>query len=195
MKTALKFTLVLGLMLIAKLGHANEATLSLVKGKDTKSIVFQLETSNEEMHIKLMDEQGNIIYSELVEDQKKYLKKFDLANLENGRYFFITDNVLKTVTYSLEISKQEIVILDKEEMSKPVFSERENVVYMNFLNSTGEEVKMKLVDQANRTIFRESLKDEFLVGKAFNFEKALEGTYTLMVKSSNGTYFKEVQIK
>ncbi|WP_394750423.1 hypothetical protein [Spongiimicrobium salis] len=195
MKTTLKFTAILALVLCANLGYASNAKHTLVTDNDTKSIVFQLDASNEEMNIRLTDEQGNVIYSESVEDQKNYIKKFDLTNLENGRYFFKTDNALKTVTYSLDINKQAVTILDKKEVAKPVFNERANVLYMNLLNQTGEKVKMELVDQANRTIFEETLTDQFLVGKAFNFENAFKGTYTLMVKTSKGVYYHEVRIK
>ena len=89
----------------------------------------------------------------------------------------------------------EIERLTKKEITRPVFKKKGDKLYMNLLNLGLEKVNIKVVDSENRVVFSEVVKGELLIQKAFNFEKAFEDSYTVVVKDSEGTYREKLEVK
>ncbi len=78
----------------------------------------------------------------------------------------------------------------------PYFRKAGGKVYLNYLNLDGSTVVVKVVDQEGRLLFFERFKDTPLVEKAFNFERAAEGTYRVEVLVTEGdrTYSESLQV-
>ena len=70
----------------------------------------------------------------------------------------------------------------------PVFIRKGDKILMNLLNITQGEVILKVYDSENRLVYSESIEGELVVEKAFNFEKAFEDEYTVVVVDKMGTY-------
>ena len=85
--------------------------------------------------------------------------------------------------------------LTKKETTRPVFKKKGDKLYMNLLNLDLEKVNIKVLDSENRVVFREVIEGELLIQKAFNFEKAFEDSYTIIVKDSEGTYREKLSVK
>ncbi|WP_222983634.1 hypothetical protein [Flagellimonas meishanensis] len=77
----------------------------------------------------------------------------------------------------------------------PVFVKKGNTLLMNLLNLSQEKVTLKVYDSENRLIFIESVEGKLVVEKAFNFEKAYEDKYKVVVSDKSGTYSETVLVK
>ena len=89
----------------------------------------------------------------------------------------------------------EVERLTKKETTRPVFKKKGDVLYMNLLNLDLEKVKIRVYDSNYRLVFGEVIEGEMVIQKAFNFEKAYEDQYTVVVKDSEGTYRERLEVK
>ena len=68
------------------------------------------------------------------------------------------------------------------------------MLFLNLLNLDGTDVKIKVLDGNNRTLFSEVIENESIVTKAFNFETAHEDRYTVVVKDGENTYYENIVV-
>ncbi|WP_431163353.1 hypothetical protein [Flagellimonas beolgyonensis] len=77
----------------------------------------------------------------------------------------------------------------------PVFVKKGQKVMMNLLNVSQGKVLLKVYDAQKRLVFDEAIDGEVVVEKAFNFEKAYEGKYTIVVVDKFGTYKETMEVR
>lgn len=77
----------------------------------------------------------------------------------------------------------------------PVFVKKGQKVMMNLLNVSQGKVLLKVYDDQKRLVFDEVIDGEVVVEKAFNFEKAYEGKYTIVVVDKFGTYKETMEVR
>lgn len=77
----------------------------------------------------------------------------------------------------------------------PVFVKKGDKLLLNLLNLSQGKVMLKVYDSQNRLVFKESIEGELVVEKAFNFEKAYEDEYRVVVVDKLGTYSETVEVK
>ncbi|WP_297796562.1 hypothetical protein [uncultured Eudoraea sp.] len=193
MKTNLKFTAMIALMFTAAVGLAKEPKLSLMTEGESNSLIVELDSQHEKTVLKIIDDNQNIIFSEKI-SEASYAKKFELNELEDGSYFIELDDSLRTLTYPIKVENSEVRILKRKEHTKPVFKLKGAKLFINLLNLDGKDVKIKVLDSYNRTLFKEVIENKSVVTKVFNFEKAGKDRYTVAVKDANNTYYEEVVV-
>ena len=194
MKTIMKFTAIVAFMLTTVVSMAKEPKLSVVSENDIKSLVFELDSQSKETTVQFIDANDRVIYSESISD-KVYIKKFNLKMLEDGVYYILAEDTMKYVVYKISLKGNVVKIVERKENAKPVFRTLEDRVFLNLLNLDKYKVEIKVFDSFNRIVFKQDIKDAMLVEKAFNFEKALADTYTIVVKSNSEVYYKNVVIE
>ncbi len=194
MKTLLNLTLTLAFMFTAAVGFANEPTLEVVKEGNSKRLVFRLDTQSQKTIIKLMDNENNVIYSE-VTSEGTYAKKFDLTELKKGAYFFKMENEQREIVYGISLESSDIKILERKENAKPIFRRKGDIVLVNLLNLELRTVTIGIYDSENRKLFEESMSSEQLIQKALNFERAFPDAYTIIVEDGNAVYYEKIGIK
>ena len=193
MKTNLKFTAMMAFMFATVVGLAKEPKLSLLTEGQSKSLIVELDSENSKTLLKIIDENQNIIFSEKI-SASTYTKKFDLNELENGSYYIRLDDSLRTLIYPISVENKEVKILKRIENTKPVFRKKGSMLFLNLLNLDGTDVKIKVLDGNNRTLFSEVIENESIVTKAFNFETAHEDRYTVVVKDGENTYYENIVV-
>ena len=194
MKTILKIMTVAIFMFTATVGMAKKPKFDLAVDKDAKSLVFKLESQFEATKIKFFDADDHMIYTENI-SEGVYAKKFDLKGLEDGRYFFVMENSLRALTYTVNIEGSLIRLGDRKEITKPYFRNEDGRVYLNILNLKGTDVEVKVLDSDDRLLFKQIFKGERIIEKAFNFQKAFVDTYTVVVRDSNDTYYETIHVE
>lgn len=70
------------------------------------------------------------------------------------------------------------------DLADPHFKVKGERILVNFLNLEGNTVIVKVLDQENRVLYMERIKDATVIEKAINFEKAYEGIYRVEVSLS-----------
>ena len=194
MKKVVRTAAMIALMFVTATSLANEEKLSLETKKESKSLVFELDSKGQETAIRLFDSANQVIYTEYI-SSTSYAKKFNLSNLENGLYYFTTENSLKKIVYTIEVDGSTVTILKRKENAKPVFRKENGMVYLNLLNLNKKDVKIEVFDSNDRLVFSEKRENEMIIEKAFNFSKAYEDSYTIVVRDSNNIYFEGITVK
>ena len=194
MKKIVRTAAMIALMFVTTTSIANEEKLSLVTKTDAKSLIYELDSTSGATKIELIDADNNVIYFENIENVS-YTKKFDLKNLKDGLYYFTTEDAMKTIIYTINIAGADVKITKRKENSKPVFRKENGKVYLNLLNLSKKEVEIEVYDSSNRLLFSEKHVNEMIIEKAFNFTKAYEDSYTVLVRDSNNTYFEDIVVK
>lgn len=193
MKTILKLTTVVALMLSTVVGLAEETKLNLVALTKAKSLLLTLENGSEDLSVRLVDADMNLIYAETITNST-ISKKFDLRNLNDGTYYFYTSDNFKNYMYTMVIADNVLRILDTEERVKPYFRKTKNKIYMNFLNLEKTPVEIKVYDADYRLVFSEIRNEELIVEKAFDFSDAFSGSYTVVITDSTATYTEDFTV-
>lgn len=192
MKTIKKLTLSTAFLFITAFGMANKIDLRIVKDEDSKTLVFRYDNLSTDATLKFIDEQGNVIFAEALEDKTEYLKRFNLNSLETGTYFLEVEDAVKETEYTILVEDSGISIENKLEKNKPVFRKKDGMVYLNLLNLSKKEVEIKVIDNNDRVVYSQVFKNEGLIEKAFNFKNAYSGQYNIIVKNFNDKYFEEM---
>ena len=76
----------------------------------------------------------------------------------------------------------------------PADQARGNKVFVTLKNLAGEAVTDKVFDEENRLLYLKNFEENPVVEKAFNFEEAYEGTYSVIVKDGEATYTASVEV-
>lgn len=194
MKNISKITAIVAFMFISITSMAHEPKLSIDKETQSKTLIFELDSSSHQSFIELMDSQNNVIFYESVTNDS-YSKKFNLKKLKAGTYFFKVENQLSNAVYTININNKEVKIAEKKENTiKPVFRKIGTKTYISFLNINIEDVDIKIIDSNGRLVFKESFNNNLVVARILNFEKAEKGKYRIIVKSSNDSYSENIDI-
>lgn len=193
MKTIMKFTAIVAFMLTTVVAMAKEPKLSIVSENDIKSLVFELDSQSKETTVQFIDAHDHVIYSESISD-KVFIKKFNLKMLEDGVYYISADDAMKSIVYKISLKGDDINIVERKENAKPVFRTLGDKVFLNLLNLEKKDVEIKVYDSQNRVVYKETLRDQILVEKAFNFEKAYNDNYTLVIKDGSDIYYENIAI-
>ncbi len=195
MKSILKTSTAIAVLLCSLTGLAKEPMLRLTHKEDVRTLTFRLDTPSKETVIRFFDNLGNTIYSEKTGDVATYGKKFDLMKLADGYYFLEVEDSFKEIVYTIEVSTEDAKVINKEEKLKPVFRKKGNRLFLNLLNPKESNVEIKVLDSSNRVIYREVVEGQLVVEKAINFENAFEDNYTVVVSNEGNTYYENISVE
>jgi hypothetical protein len=187
MKTILKTTVALALVLTTTIGSAKNSEIGLTLSKVSKALILSLENPSKDFTVRISDKDDNVLYFERME-KSVVKKKFDLQGLQNGTYFFTTSDSTKTIVYTVAINGENIDILNKNETVKPYFRVAKERLFINFLNLDKSKINITVYDEEYRVVFSETVNEEMIIEKAFNFEGAFAGNYRVVVSDKNKSY-------
>jgi flagellar hook assembly protein FlgD len=187
MKTILKVTTVIALVLNVAIGSAKDSEINVIPSKETKSLVLTLDRASVDLTVRFLDTDDNILYAEKIKNGT-VTKKFNLQNLENGLYYITATDANKIVIYTVSLEGDAVKIIGKDETVKPYFRKTKERLFVNYLNLDKSEVSIKVYDEENRVVFSETVIDAMIVEKAFNFEGAYAGNYSIIVSNAKKSF-------
>ncbi|MFS4417663.1 hypothetical protein [Maribacter sp. 2307ULW6-5] len=194
MNRVLRATTVLALFLTMGTGMAKGPKMNLLPAKEAKGVVLSLAGLSEKVAVSLMDAEQNTIHFERL-TEGSLGKKFDMKNLPDGQYWLKTETALSTVLYSIVLEGDAVVIKEEGEHSKPYFRKTREQLMLNFLNKEMGSVDIKVYDGQERLVFSETVKDRFLIEKAFNFSGAYPGEYSVVIADGYGVYGEDFTVR
>jgi hypothetical protein len=194
MNKVLKVSVLAALLFGTLVSAADDSKMSLISGKN-KSVIFTIDTQYQETGIKMLTEDGALVFAEEVEGESVYSKRFNLKNLKKGNYLFVIENSLKEVVYNISVTENTAKIVEQKENVKPVFRKKNGVVYMNLLNLDRKDVKINVYDSNERLLFQEIIGNEIVVEKSFNFVNAFDDSYTVVIQDGDKTYYEVVVVE
>ncbi|MCM4154374.1 hypothetical protein DHD05_22550 [Arenibacter sp. N53] len=195
MKAVLKLTAVAALLLSSTIAMANDPGMYLTTVKEAKRLVLKLNKQTESSVLTLTDTEKHQIFVENIREDEDYSKKFDLSNLEEGLYYLKMESLTRTVEFTISVEDSEVNVIARDEVAKPFFRKRGNILYVNYFNQKLNSVVINVVDSENRVVFTQKMGAELVIGKMINFTNAVKDDYTVSVSEGTNTYFETVSVK
>ncbi|MFS4467607.1 hypothetical protein [Maribacter sp. 2210JD10-5] len=192
MKTILKFTTVIAFLFTITVSTAAEPKIDLITDNGAKGLILTLQETTENLTIRMKDANEYILYNEKF-SSGLFRKKFDLENLDNGIYYLISDNGIHKYTYTIEISKNNVEVINKHKKEMPFFKKKDRKVLVHFLNLNESQVNLKVYDDSSRLLFSE-IMEEMIIEKSFNFNNAFQGSYTVVIEDDTEVFSEELTI-
>lgn len=160
-------------MFATLLSFANEVSFFTIKN-DAERTSLTLKNVKKGNLLSIKDNNGMILYKELIQKTGIYTKGFDLTALPDGSYIFEIDQDLeiKTIPFSV---KSSIVLFNKEEeksIFKPAIRVDSNLVYITKLALNGEPLKIDIY-------FSDTGYSELMYSEKIENVKCIERTYKL----------------
>lgn len=105
------------------------------------------------------------------------------------------NNTPKNVTTTNEVSGIYSGSESIRESHEPFFRKADGKLYVNFFNQDMDKVQIKVIDSENRVVYKETLKDQLVIEKAFNFKNARTDNYKVVIMEGNATYYEYFLVK
>jgi hypothetical protein len=194
MKTLVKITSALMLFFIVSISNAATPLVSLMAGENPKTLVLNFDSESSKSTLKLTNEAKETFLVESVSDGT-FNRKLNLQNLQAGTYFFTAANDKESVVYTIEVDNTSARIIDRtENQNQILFREVGELVQVNLFNPESENVYVEIVNEDGTKLFEETIKNTVLIGKQFNFEKAIKGEYTVSVTDGKTYHYHTIEV-
>jgi len=181
-----------GILMVALLatviGFASEAkTLVKIASKKTALILNNVKKGNQ---ISIKDNNGLVLYKELVETTGTYKKGFDLNQLPDGDYFFEVEKDLEIKTIPFMVNSNGIIFNEKKEATifKPFIKIKNGLALVTKLSPNRETVMISVFTDHNdnfQLVHSETIEDIQVMERAYKLEK---GKYKIVINSNDKEY-------
>jgi hypothetical protein len=149
--------------------------------------------SNMETFVSVLDQAGDMIYSDLVAKDEMAGKMYDFSEVENGTYIFKTVTQNKVVETTFVVDMNELNILMEEISYRPVFWIEDDMLSISFMNLNQDEVFVSVEDELplkeeETVIYEETTESDMAYERVFDIQNLSEGEYTITLKTGENTY-------
>jgi|GEM_PF-1298480 len=196
MKTIIKVSLVVLGLLVSYSGHSDSINDSIT-ATGSRSFRLTLEDEAMNVHIRLKDRYGVILYQEYIPGPVSYDRIYNVSSLPTGQYLLELEYPTRHQELPVEIRANQ-VILDQsrmEEYFKPVVRQKGDKVSVNLLNTKRGPLRILVYDhQTSELLSEQMLKGDLLMGKQFDFSQAGPGEYLISMLYHGKQYSQTITI-
>ena len=181
-------------MLVASLSFANEGPFFIIK-KDAKRTALTLENVKSGNLLSIIDNNGVVLYKELIQKSGIYTKGFDLTALPNGKYLFELDGDVEVKTIPFIVESQNVVFDKDHEKTifKPITRLKGDLVYVTQLALFMEPLKVDVYfEDANvsELIYSETLGNTKTIQRIYKLTGLSKGSYKLVFNTDGREFTK-----
>lgn len=203
MKT-LKFVMAKVCVLVLFLSNTAVATtvnsFEMLTTPDEKAFMLSAETSGEgKIGIQIRNNQGEIVFSKSIKAVENFQQKYNLKEFEKGSYSLIITDVSKIMTQPFEVTdtKVEVDAGLQQTAFKPYFRFNEKVesLAVNWMKSDDSACELTIEDEKFNVLFEESVENNGILHRSYDFSKLPSGTYYIVIKDGNHTYNETIDVK
>jgi hypothetical protein len=144
----------------------------------------------------IKDNNGLLLYKELIEKSGEYSKGFDLTALPNGNYYFELNKEAEIKIIPFQV-KSNVVVFSKENeqlIIKPFVEKNGNMVLVSKLSLHENPLKIKIYYQDTSLVFEETIENKQLLNRKYDFSTSEKGTYRIVLFSEGREFTKEFKI-
>ncbi len=192
MKNLFKFSLVLGVALVTMNVNASDIDFSLgVKKEQGKVITFVISETNK-LDLSIYDAEGKMIHTESVDSQTFINRTYDLNALPEGIYYLVAESEYKISKYKISVVGSTASLMETpiSEEFKPVFTEKEGVIKLGFLNLDKGPTFVKIYDKEDNLVYDSGMLTDQNIAKIFDINNIPNETYTFLVTKNDRTFTK-----
>lgn len=141
----------------------------------------------------IFDENRFALYEETSEKMLDYKKRFDLSKLPEGNYTFEIELGNKIQVYSFEVDDHIVKVSNEiKEVFSPTILFRDDLLGISLLNPEAQEVKIVIFDNKGNELISDIHEEKQNVAVRYNLTQLPMGVYTLVVKTNNRTYLRDI---
>lgn len=152
---------------------------------------------SEVAYVKLIDRDGVQLWSEVVRGATTFHKQFNLAQLPDGDYDIImTDgDVVRSQGIRKSIDKVYVINNSVVSILKPVTTLINKKFKVTFPEGISKLKRISFQAEDGTIFFSDTVDYNESFAKAYNLKNLVTGKYTVILKTDQDTFYKEVTIK
>ncbi|WNH13899.1 hypothetical protein [Thalassobellus suaedae] len=183
-------------MFVTLLSFANERSFTIKNDANRTSLTFYNVKEGNLLSIK--DDNGIILYKELIQEQGTYSKGFDLTSLPDDNYIFELEKDMEIETIPFTV-KSSVVEFDKEEgkiIFKPFTRVVGNLVYLTQLALNDESFKVNIYySNSNFTsdselVYSEKIENTKDIKRVYKLVGLYKGNYKIVCNLDDRIFTK-----
>lgn len=187
-------------MFITMLSFANEESLFKIEN-DAKMTSLTLNAKQGNL-LSIKDDNGVVLYKEIIEQSGIYTKGFDLTELPNGGYIFELDKDVEIQTIPFTVVSNTVTFKKDMEaiLFKPVTRVKGNLVFISrlSLNKAPMEITIYYNDSQNvfgnpEIIYSETVKDTENASRVYKLASNNVGDYKIVFKTEDRIFTSEIK--
>lgn len=138
---------------------------------------------------KIIDAKGTVLFSEKIERNGSFAKRFDFTALNDGAYSLELEKDFEIIVTPFIIQANNVVFLEKNEtvIFKPVVRTENNQLLISHMSLEEQPLKIELYYNGER-IFKDQLTGHKILNKIYRLSAQEKGSYYLSM-SSGGRFF------
>lgn len=195
MKKVIKKSLVLVVLCTTMLSFANEFSIAT---NDIRDNITNLTLRNVEVGsiLWIKDQNGLLVYKELIEKSGNYSKGFDLTALPNGNYSFELEKETEIKIIPFQVKSSVVIFNKKEEkvIMKPFVIKKGNFVVISKLSLEENPMEIKIYFENSDLVYSEMMNKGKVFQRKFDFSTSEKGTYKIVTKTEGREFSKTVKM-
>jgi hypothetical protein len=138
-------------------------------------------------YVSLLDQEGSMIYSDFVVKDGNAGKSYDFTDVENGVYTFITYSDHKKLETTINVENSELRIIKEEISYRPVFWMDGDILSVNYMNLSKDNVYISLEDET-LVLFEDVSDTDMSYGKMLDTRNLSTGEYSITLIAGGETF-------
>ena len=185
-------------MFATLLSFANEVSFYSIKN-DANRTSLTLNNVKQGNLLSIIDNNGIILYKELIQKSGSYSKGFDLTTLPDGGYVFELDKDLEINSIPFMVNSNEVTF--NKELEKTIFKPYTkvigNVAIVSKLSLNEEPMKVEIyfntLDSTwPELVYSETVKNTTNINKVYRLTGLGKGTYKFVYTTEGRVFTKEI---
>ena len=192
MKNLFKYSLVLGVALLTMNVHASDIDFSLGVKKEQGKVITFVFSETTKLDLSIYDSEGKMIHTENVDSQTFINRTYDLNALPEGIYYLVAESEFKISKYKISVVGTTARLLETpiSEEFKPVFTEKDGLLKLSFLNLDKSPTFVKIYDKEDNLVYESGKLMDQNIAKTFDVYNIQNETYTFVVTDNDKTFTK-----
>lgn len=165
--------------------------------KVTGNRTFSLEVKNVvgNAQVKILDEDGKSIFSELHKNAGKIQKRYDVSQLPLGHYLLEYTDDFKSQTMVMKVDDS--LKFDLENVKTrfiPVVQQKGKVMNIGVPCLGYGDLQVIVYNSEGALMIDRKISGEDFLGQRLNFSRAIRGTYKVIIRTNGHTHYRNIRI-
>tara|TARA_R110002049_G_scaffold73774_2_gene190498 strand:+ start:802 stop:1380 length:579 start_codon:yes stop_codon:yes gene_type:complete len=192
MKTTIKnYLLVVVLMLGTLVNYANNNSIDIIEGKKVR-LEFELVKKGHTLSIK--NENGTILYSQVIKESGNYSRMFDLSELKRGNYTTELEKDFEIIIKSFSVLDGKISFNGEKTIFKPVIRIENNKVLFSKIVFDKEPLKVEIYYENEIILLETITESETVLNRIYIVSKEKKGDYKVVINSNKRSYSQDFSL-
>ncbi len=189
------FKALIYLVMLTVVTIANAETKALKKAFLAKAVIIDFENVKEGHLLSVIDNDGNVIYSETLSVNGNFEKMYNFDALMNGKYTLELEKDFEIQVRPFQIKDNAILFDNSEEYTyfKPYISTDKNLLKISQLNLNSQPITIKIFYE-DELIYIENIKNQNMIKRAFRLSSKLYGDYRAEISNEKQTFVQNFEI-